>query len=133
MLFGQPCSRCGDVSPAFQRHQCRPTRPRRPELGPRISGPGFAMRWVRKPFYLGSQVNPIWIASASPFCEATRHLRPVKDIATECIEHDRRCTLDSLCRRHRGVMADNGAAAKVPARFRRRLLGLTSLARKGVL
>lgn len=94
MLFGQPCSKCGHVGPAFQRHQCRPTRPHRPELGPRIPGPGFAMRWVRRSFYFGSiEKGPTWVEATNPHQEATRAFRPVAIITRECVEHDRRCTL----------------------------------------
>lgn len=130
MLFGQPCSKCGHVGPAFQRHQCRPTRPHRPELGPRIPGPGFAMRWVRRSFYFGSiEKGPTWIESTNPLREATRAFRPVAIITRECIEHDRKATLvKATAIHHRGLRARLVETSRQPRRFRAWLRAFTRIA-----
>lgn len=88
MLLGPPCPRCREPRGAFQAHFCH-----RPELGPRIPGPGFAMRWVRRPYYVDPMDHwPTYIESQSPLKEATRAYRPIEHLARELVEHDRRIT-----------------------------------------
>lgn len=82
-----PCGKCGEANDAFtaNRHQCHRN------LGPRMKGPGFNMRWKLNEFMAWGVSAKI--ASADPAGEIARSIspNPVK-LVRECIAYDRRAT-----------------------------------------